>query len=334
MSLTSLLDHPSFLRDFFCRHFGNTKEIVKDINDEISKLPLIGNSNLLPADAGTIGTAFDYRARFYFQNYDPHATVAFEGAKLLLDHNYRTTLLHRSLIYELFSRLYRDVLTIQPSGKKLRAIQEERLNIYCLVLTFFEQQFRMRDMSIIVDREESILESFLASKTVEGFMGKVRSHQDKLLHDLRALSDVFYRDWGAYLQERRFILNPTFSGSRDVGGADADFIMGRILFELKTNRTPRPINRVMLWQLIGYPLLDFRNEYKLSKVGFYFARRGYRIEWTLANLLSILSGRQLSLISWRKQLSKVIGHSERVKLQKDALFGLARMGLERKFGVL
>jgi len=42
-----------------------------------------------------------------------------------------------------------------------------------------------------------------------------------------------------------------------------------------------------VYQLLGYALLDYSNQYKLQVVGVYLARRGLLVRWEIAELLSV-----------------------------------------------
>ena len=59
---------------------------------------------------------------------------------------------------------------------------------------------------------------------------------DVAVADLCALSWAFH-DRFADLLGRRAAFNPSFAGSRDVGGADADLILDGCLIDIKTTKT-------------------------------------------------------------------------------------------------
>jgi len=63
------------------------------------------------------------------------------------------------------------------------------------------------------------------------------------------------------------ICGPTFTGSADLGGADADFILGGLLVDCKATRHPRSLGRDELYQLAGYLLLDYDDRYRIDRVG-------------------------------------------------------------------
>ena len=87
-----------------------------------------------------------------------------------------------------------------------------------------------------------------------------------------------------------FVLNPTFEGSGDIGGADADVILDNCLLDIKST-VKAGIQKLWLYQLLGYVLLDYSDRFELSMVGFYMARQGKFMEWPIDNLLETLSAK-------------------------------------------
>lgn len=95
-------------------------------------------------------------------------------------------------------------------------------------------------------------------------------------------------------------LDPVFAGSADIGGADADFILGGCLIDCKATIHPKPapaeLRNKWLWQLIGYAGLDYDNQYSIERVAVYLARQGRLVVWELADFLGMLSGGRLTSI--------------------------------------
>ena len=112
--------------------------------------------------------------------------------------------------------------------------------------------------------------------------------EDDWIEDLCSLSCLFY-DRCLHLLSGDAILNPTFIGSSDVGGADADFIIDGCLIDVKTT-VKLGDWRSWLYQLIGYTLLDYDDRYGISEVGIYFTRQGTLLRWKLHDLMFRLSG--------------------------------------------
>ena len=46
----------------------------------------------------------------------------------------------------------------------------------------------------------------------------------------------------------------------------------------------------MLYQLLGYVLLDYSNKYQIHEVGIYLARQGVFLRWPITELLNRLVG--------------------------------------------
>jgi hypothetical protein len=84
---------------------------------------------------------------------------------------------------------------------------------------------------------------------------------------------------------------PDFTGSPDVGDADADLILGGLLIDVKGTVTPSRLRKPEFYQLLGYALLDYDDEYGIDRLGFYLSRFGRLITWPLGEYLGMLGGR-------------------------------------------
>ncbi len=100
-------------------------------------------------------------------------------------------------------------------------------------------------------------------------------------------------------------LGPTFSGSAMIGGADGDLIAAGLLLELKTS-AKLTLAVKDLFQVIGYALLDFDDEYKLTEVGIFSARYAYLATWSVGGLLSELAGCPASLQAARREFRQLL----------------------------
>lgn len=96
---------------------------------------------------------------------------------------------------------------------------------------------------------------------------------------------------------------PTFTGSRAVGGADADLIIGSCVVEIKATRAP-DLRLRDAQQVIGYALLDFDDTYGLAQVAVLSARYGRLIVWDLEELLDQAGG--LGLAQARSQIADAL----------------------------
>ena len=127
------------------------------------------------------------------------------------------------------------------------------------------------------------------------------------LGQLTAFRQVFETALLPKLARRRglWALGPTFTGSALIR-ADADLIAARLLLDLKTTAKKPSHGIVDLFQVIGYALLDFDDEYKLDELGIFSARYAYLATWGLSALLEELAGGQVSLQATRMEFRELL----------------------------
>ena len=290
MSLSYHLENKaSPVRLFLYSNFPNTLPVVRKANkvlrDAKTILPTAAAPELAevrPADRipypySDVGMAIDYRIRYYFATAESERLVAYTGACLLTHHYKRMPIL---LLDEFFESLDDFLLRLVPTRRRLLTEEESQLNRYCFVLALLEQARRMppgrldRSLLFLSGRRTTVRELLAIPK-------------DSWLEDMQTLSWVFHEQFEHYLADTDFYLNSTFDGSGDIGGADADLILGKCLMDFKTTIDPRVQNRI-LYQLLGYALLDYSNKYELDEVGLYFIRQATTVRWPLAELLDSL----------------------------------------------
>jgi hypothetical protein len=229
---------------------------------------ILGFDNLAPcslptlapkSNQGTIGTAVDYRLRYYFRSYDQHETVAgrcvgkLRGALPALASLGSKFLDHQ---WELVKRL-------NPSGRQLNGEDEAALNAGCVVLTLFEQICRSGQVY-------PPLNSLAPRAKLTDLLALV---QPEVVQDINQLSLAFSDD-AKGLFNLRAILNPTFQGSADVGGADADIIVDRTLIDFKClSKSDAMQLRAAVLQLLGYVLLDYDDRYSICELAVYLPRQ-------------------------------------------------------------
>jgi hypothetical protein len=108
------------------------------------------------------------------------------------------------------------------------------------------------------------------------------------------------------LADRRgqWTIGPSFSGSALIM-ADADLIAAGLLMDLKTSaRFSLPVTD--LFQVIGYALLDFDDEFGVTEVGLFSARYGYLATWEISSLLDQLAGKPVSLPGTRREFRDLL----------------------------
>ncbi len=272
-----LRDKNSPIRDFIRNQFPNTREFLKDGRQRIKNVPVIRPEAKLPYS--TIGIAIDYRIRYYFDVTPYSELVAFQGAIKLLGY---TSIsgdelgIEECVVFDVFRFLDQLTRSNNPIGSRLPADEEDYLNRYCVVLALLDEVVRagLSPNSPLVSGNFTDYESLL---------GIAESHW---LDDLRNLSWKFFDEF-EHLLQLSHTLNPTFDGSRDVGGADADLIIDGKLIDIKTTFRPE-IRSDWIWQLLGYVLLDYSDSRQINGIGLYMTRQGILIEWDLNEAIQIL----------------------------------------------
>src|SRR3546814_9935531 len=102
-----------------------------------------------------------------------------------------------------------------PVGRRLSPKDEEQLARYCIVLALFDEVFRA---------------GFQATRNSPLFQKEYSSSAELLsIPPSHWIDDLCSISWGfheicAEQFSRSYVLNQTFSGSADLGGADADII--------------------------------------------------------------------------------------------------------------
>jgi hypothetical protein len=288
MSLTSQLKSKgSPIREIFDARLGNLQPVAEDMRRRVQRPKTIEPTGpYTPYEHRLIGTAFDYRARMYFKKFPLKQTMAYQGAQI-------SDLFGTGLMAHLFkhwiSPNYSYYLKrMGAKGSRPKPSIEKGLIETCIVLARFDEIARAPSHALPAYEGEKI-------RGVKDIADMTRS---EYVEDLNRLSALFFRKFRDRLAKRS-VLNPTFSGSLDVGGADADIILGRDLIDLKcTINAQLPLDKLRhsVYQVIGYALLDYDNNYQIENVGIYYARQGVHWSMPIPDLLHILSRGQVQSI--------------------------------------
>ena len=101
------------------------------------------------------------------------------------------------------------------------------------------------------------------------------------------------------------VLNPTFEGSIDVGGADADLIVNGMLIDIKAS-VKQEIQSDWVRQLMGYLLLDYTDVYHINSIGLYMARQRILFQRDLGEAIEVLqAGNPMSIKELRGQFRAI-----------------------------
>ena len=104
------------------------------------------------------------------------------------------------------------------------------------------------------------------------------------------------------------VAGPTFVGSGDVGGADADLLVGSTLVEFKT-RGNLELQQRHLHQLVAYVLLDYDDVYGIDDLAWYSARHGALVRLSLSDVLVALAGGPVEIATLRGELRQQIART-------------------------
>lgn len=318
MSLTSTLDNPrspvSRLVDCLGAVVAGTRRggpFAAELQRLLAFDTLPRASTVPPvpaADAGTVGTAFDYRLRYRLAPFRSEDTVAMLGAAMLGAAGVtsplaaRAALRHGGTGSDLGDRLewffvnfdsLEDQLyprrrgLLQSARGHLREDDERLLCRYCVVLAMFEAVFRGRHRAGWAPELPNLSHNRRTAPEDEPLLALAGEAETTDVMNLsRSAERIFDSVAKRVRYSKAYHPNPTFAGSQDVGGADADFIVASVIYELKTTRRPEPkaLSDAMR-QLLGYALLDYDDRYQIRRVGLYFPRQEWATEQPLWHIL-------------------------------------------------
>ena len=175
----------------------------------------------------------------------------------------------------------------QPASRSrpllLPGAAEERFARLCYAMAWFEEVYRTRRLWPGTPLGEAG-PGFTVKQLLEAVPGYA-------VEDLMAQAEVASGALGelrAACPPCQVHAGPDFAGSSDVGGADADLIVGGLLIDVKATVAPSRLRKPEFYQLLGYALLDYDDEYGIDGLGFYLSRFGRLITWPVEEYLAML----------------------------------------------
>lgn len=172
-----------------------------------------------------------------------------------------------------------------------QATSEEQKDFCCLLMAGFEQAYRGRlcpELTYLIklpSREKLLLE--------------MPDHAASVA-DIQQLRRGFKLQFVAVNSEPIYI-NPTFDGSSDINGADAQLIVGTRLIDVRTTMKRRPLNLVGFYQQIAYCLLDYSDEYGLNKIVWIYPRQQTFLSYSLDRIIK-------NLVQLREELETYLSY--------------------------
>ncbi|MFJ9589714.1 hypothetical protein [Streptomyces acidicola] len=166
------------------------------------------------------------------------------------------------------------------------SLGEEELTRLCHVAGFYEAVYR----NGVFARRRNLLGQADACTTLDQLTAAVPTYVLDDIAEQMELAEQPFESLRQLPDEQR-VCGPVFTGSSDLGGADADFIVGGLLIDCKATTRPHTINRPAVQQLVGYLLLDYDDAYAIDRVGLYLSRHGSLITWSVPEFLHTLGAR-------------------------------------------
>jgi hypothetical protein len=298
LTLTRQLQYPtSPISRFLAEHLPDTQRVVQDYLSRITGLP----RPVQPVDVrypawSALGHTIDFRLRLSLGQPLGHSVetgiAAFRAdgqlpgappspaARVALDRS------GRDLLAAIASHL-------DDSAR----LPEEHLVRLCFVAAAYEAVYRTGEV-----RRNTLLAGGTPDTTLGGLLEAVPGYVIDDIGQQMTLADTGTSfGWFRRLPRQKIVTGPVFSGSTDIGGADADFILGGLLLDCKATIAPRKLGSNEINQIAGYLLLDYDDEFGISRVGLYLSRQGAGIAWDVPKFLELLGAHE-SLPELRGQL--------------------------------
>lgn len=238
--------------------------------------------------AAAVGTAFDHLVRATTWGLALDNTVA---AKVI----YNQLLIRNN---QWLKDLWKNLKSQWPAHI---SPPDDTLIAYTVILAYIEDIYRVGGRWRAIDLIKAFQQNL-------GLNDMVATIPDAVIRDLHNLLDYYQTTQAANWINHEIYENPTFVGSDDVGGADADWIIDQTLWDMKTTKYAYGGLHNDIHQILGYALLDYTDQYHIKQVGLYYARFGTTLQWSVNELLHELSGESYSLEKWRKIFQKFVSN--------------------------
>ncbi|HTU72001.1 MAG TPA: hypothetical protein VMG38_00645 [Trebonia sp.] len=297
-----LADARSPVRRFLEARFGvGLRDVQRRYREDAPDLviPPVPRDVVSP---GTLGAAADWLLRFMLHP-APSLELAITGAGFFSE---------RSGMVAALAEIARSlgisgVAATQATGRGFAGpvpgsdADPESLARACWVLSLLTEVFRVGQLAA-------------ASGPLNPFLERPASAAELLdlappaaLDQLAAFRQVFQAQLipALALRPGQWHLGPTFTGSRLIR-ADADLIAAGLLIDLKTSAARPSLGIKEAFQLIGYALLDFDDDYRLDVVGILSARYAFLATWDLRELLDRLAGHAVTLPGARDDFRRLL----------------------------
>ncbi|MFN8075131.1 MAG: hypothetical protein U0Q15_06875 [Kineosporiaceae bacterium] len=291
MTLTSVLADPhSPLTRYLTEHLPDLAALRADYRRRLGRPDVVRPQPPAGTRAahGTLGAAVDHRLRLALRDDEPFPATASTGVAIAarLSTPGTAAALTRAgtdLAQTLADLVARHSPADRSHGVRIDDDADEALARACVVTAWFEEVYRKPTLW-----PGTPLGDATPSTTLDDLLDAVPGYAVADLTEMVALAETGLGELRATTPPDDVRLGPTFAGSDDVSGADADWIAGDLLVDVKATAKPDTLDRTMILQLVGYLLLDYDDEYRIGRVGWYQARAGRLISWPVEEFLRLL----------------------------------------------
>lgn len=293
-SLTyEIRDKNSPLRQYFNSLVKDLGGVQRDYRSAAGPM-LVGWSGV---NAGTLGAAFDFTIRF---SLDSHY-----GAEIA-----------RGAFGNYPEALDGVDAVIRRSQRAASTHSRDDLHSACWALALFTEVYR------VGLTEGSPLREYLVEEDVDvdGLLAATPPAAMRELDELGRLAEARLLP----VLAGPFHLGPTFAGSAYCK-ADADVIASGCLLDLKTrvgapNRSSGlrhdDLRNVDVFQMLGYALFDFDDQYGITRLGMYSSRYGHMTTWDLEEFMERIACRPVDVEAERQKV-KFLLTGQRANLRID-----------------
>jgi hypothetical protein len=300
-----LADVRSPVRQFFDSRFSSGLRNVQGCYRQSAPALTVPPVQRTEADPRTVGTAADWLLRFLLHR-RPALELAARGAVLCGAQRPRPGLSMLAALEELAQTLGMTRADFWQDRRSFdgpvtgNSTEPGHLARACWVLALLTEVYRggpvvawRGPLGRFRGRRPSVTELLgMAPPAAVSQLGRFRAVFESAL--LPALAN----------RSGMWAIGPTFAGSALIA-ADADLVAGGLLADLKTSQK-LSLGVTDMFQLLGYALLDFDDEFGISTVGTFSARYAYLASWDLGGLLGELAGQPVSLAAIRGQFRELL----------------------------
>ncbi|GGV20001.1 hypothetical protein GCM10010260_70060 [Streptomyces filipinensis] len=286
LPLTGQLQYPrSPMSVFLARHLPRTERVVGSYLQRSRGLPpAVQPMDERRPDYAALGHTIDYRLRLGL-GCGPGGAVA-AGVELLsapLPIEGAPGPRVRRALHTAGTQL---LARLQAHLEGAHRLGEEELTRLCHVAGFYEALYR----NGVFSRRRNLLALADEHTMLDHLTAAVPAY---VLEDIAEQMELAEQPFAGFrrLPAEQRVCGPVFAGSGDLGGADADFIVGGLLIDCKATTRPHTIHRSAVQQLAGYLLLDYDDAYGVDRVGLYLSRQGALITWSVGEFLDASGAR-------------------------------------------